>query len=218
MMSGSTLKILAVLSMAIDHAAFFMLDGDTVFYGAMRCVGRVAFPVFAFLITEGFLHTRNRMRYFLLLTGFGMVSEVPWYLLNGADGTHNVMFTLAFGVLALAAIEALREHRALGCCAVLLTAWCAEWSGVDYGWRGVLMITLFYLLGCKGRQPYPSCRMLQLLFTFPLMSHYGVAGALLACGAIMLYDGTRGFIHGKAAKYAFYAFYPAHLLAIRFFL
>lgn len=218
LLNGSALKIIAVLSMVADHCAYYLLDDASVTYEVMRCFGRIAFPVFAFLVAEGFAHTRNRMRYFLSLLLFAFISEVPWYLLNGADGTHNVMFTLALGVLALAAIEALREHRAFGCCAVLLTVWCAEWSGADYGWRGVLMITLFYLLGCKGRQPYLSCRMLQLIFTFPLMSHYGTVGALLACGAIMLYDGTRGFIHGKAAKYAFYAFYPTHLLAIRFFL
>ena len=101
LLSGSALKIIAVVSMVIDHYAYYLMDGNTMAYEVMRCFGRIAFPVFAFLVAEGFAHTRNRMRYFLSLMLFAVVSEVPWYLLNGADGTHNVMFTLALGVAAL---------------------------------------------------------------------------------------------------------------------
>ena len=212
--SGSALKIIAVLSMATDHCAYYLLDESSVAYEVMRCFGRVAFPVFAFLVAEGFAHTRNRMRYFLSLLLFAVISEVPWYLLNGMDGTHNVMFTLALGVAALAAFERLREHRVLCCCSLLLAVWLAAWSGTDYEWRGVLMITVFYLLGMVKNTPVTLRRMLQLLFAFLLMMHYGVIGALLACAVIFLYDGTRGFIHGNVAKYGFYAFYPVHLFLL----
>ena len=211
LLSGSALKIIAVLSMVTDHCAYYLLDESSVTYEVMRCFGRIAFPMFAFLIVEGFAHTRNRMRYFLSLLLFAAISEVPWYLLNGADGTHNVMFTLAFGVAALAVFERLREHRVLCCCSILLTAWLAAWSGTDYEWRGVLMITVFYLLGMVKNTTATLRRMLQLLFAFPMMMHYGIIGALLACAAIFLYDGTRGFIHGIVARYGFYVFYPAHL-------
>ncbi len=61
---------------------------------------------------------------------------------------------------------------------------------------------------------FPSQALLQIIFTFPLMAHYGIAGAMLASAVIFLYDGTRGFIRGNAAKYAFYSVYPAHLLLI----
>lgn len=108
-MSGSALKVIAVISMVIDHSAYYLMEHETLLYEVMRCFGRIAFPVFAFLIAEGFLHTRNRMKYFLQLLGFAIISEVPWYLLNGADGTHNVLFTLALGVLALAAMEAFKR-------------------------------------------------------------------------------------------------------------
>ena len=199
LLSGSALKIIAVLSMVADHCAYYLLDESSVTYD--------------FLVAEGFAHTRNRMRYFLSLLLFAVISEVPWYLLNGADGTHNVMFTLALGMAALAAFERLREHRVLCCCSMLLMAWLAAWLGTDYEWRGVLVIMVFYLLGMVKNTPVTLRRMLQLLFAFPLMMHYGVIGALLACAVIFLYDGTRGFIHGNVAKYGFYAFYPAHLLS-----
>ena len=216
LLSGSALKIIAVLSMVTDHCAYYFLDESSVAYEVMRCFGRIAFPVFAFLVAEGFAHTRNRMRYFLSLLLFAAISEVPWYLLNGADGTHNVMFTLALGVAALAAFERLREHHVLCCCSLLLTAWLAAWLGTDYEWRGVLMIVVFYLFSTIRSMNTPIIlrRMMQLLFAFPLMMHYGVIGALLACAVIFLYDGTRGFIHGNVAKYGFYAFYPVHLFLI----
>ena len=84
--SGSTLKIIAIISMVIDHCAYFLMENGTLLYNAMRCVGRIAFPVFAFLIVEGFGYTHNRKRYFAQLLVFAVISEVPWYLLNGADG------------------------------------------------------------------------------------------------------------------------------------
>lgn len=213
--SGSALKIIAVLSMVTDHCAYFLLDGNTWAYEVMRCFGRVAFPVFAFLVAEGFAHTRNRMRYFLSLLLFAVISEVPWYLLNGADGTHNVMFTLALGVAALAVFERLQKHGALAIAAILLVALSAEISGLDYGWHGIVEILVFHLF--RSKKYCQSTRLLQLAFAFPFMSHYGIIGALLACFIIFLYNGTRGIIHGKVAKYGFYAIYPVHLIIIKLF-
>lgn len=213
--SGSALKIIAVLSMMTDHCAYYLMDGNTWAYEVMRCFGRVAFPVFAFLVAEGFAHTRNRMRYFLSLLLFAAISEVPWYLLNGADGTHNVMFTLALGVVALAVFERLQKHGALAIAAILLVALSAEISGLDYGWHGIVEILVFHLF--RSKKYYQSTRLLQLAFAFPFMSHYGIIGALLACFTIFLYNGTRGIIHGKVAKYGFYAIYPVHLIIIKLF-
>lgn len=88
-LSGSALKVIAMISMVIDHVALYLMEHGTVLYGTMRCIGRIAFPVFAFLIAEGFIHTRSR--YFFTLLDFAVISEIPWYLLDGADGTHNVI-------------------------------------------------------------------------------------------------------------------------------
>lgn len=162
------------------------------------------------------------MRYFLMLVCFGIVSELPWYLLNGADGTHNVMFTLALGVAALTMFDRLCEHGPIAFLSVALTAAAAWWLKTDYDWRGVLMIVLFYILRYRTIRPwlerqhicFPSQALLQIIFTIPLMAHYGLTGAILAGAVIFLYDGTRGFIRGRTAKYAFYAIYPVHLLLI----
>lgn len=217
MLSGSALKVMAVLSMVADHSAYYFLEENTVVYGVMRCFGRIAFPVFALLVAEGYAHTRNRMRYFLSLLAFASVSEIPWCLLNGADGTHNVMFTLTLGVAAMAVFDRLKEHKAVAFASILLAATASAILGLDYGWRGILMIFLFHLfrnLHCCQRTDRQGRRLFQLTFTFPFMAYYGIIGALLACSIIFLYDGTRGFIKGNLAKYGFYAFYPLHLTVI----
>ena len=216
LLSGSALKVIAVISMIADHSAYYFLEENTVAYGMMRCFGRIAFPVFALLVAEGYAHTRNRMRYFLSLLAFAAISEVPWYLLNGADGTHNVMFTLALGVAALVVFERLREYRSLAIVAILLATLSAEVSGLDYGWRGIVVILVLQLF--RNKKNSQSARLLQLAFAFPFMSHYGIIGALLACFVILLYDGTRGIICGEVTKYGFYAIYPVHLIIIKLFI
>lgn len=80
-LSDSALKVIAIISMVADHCAYYLMAEDTMLYEAMRCFGRIAFPVFAFLVAEGSRHTRNRMRYFLHFLGFAAVSELPWFLL-----------------------------------------------------------------------------------------------------------------------------------------
>lgn len=225
-LSGSALKIIAVLSMVTDHCAYYFIEHGIPLYHVMRCFGRMAFPIFAFLIAEGFANTRNRTRYLLTILGFAVISEVPWFLLNGADGTHNVMFTLAFGVVALACFDRLREHRPLCILSVLTVASLAWLSGSDYEWQGILMIFIFYILRRQTIEPwqprskfsFQAQALRQLIFAFPLMATYGIAGAILTSAVIFLYDGTRGFIRGSIAKYAFYAIYPVHLLMIATYL
>ena len=221
-LSGSALKIIAVISMVIDHCAYFLMEHGTPLYEVLRCLGRVAFPVFAFLIAEGFAYTRNRTRYFLTILGFAIISEIPWFLLNGADGTHNVMFTIALGVASLAVFDRLCENRVLCVIALGLILLFAYSTGIDYDWRGVLMIDLFYMLRLHTIVPwkdqnttnYSAQAIRQIIFTFPLMMHYGITGAMLASFVIFLYDGTRGHIKGAIAKYCFYAFYPLHLVIL----
>lgn len=214
-LNGSTLKTIAVISMVIDHCAYFLMTSDTRQYEVMRCLGRIAFPVFAFLAVEGFLHTRNRMHYLHTLLGFAVVSEVPWLLLNGNDGTHNVLFTLALGVTTLIFLDKLiKSNRTLSISVVLVMAYLAYYLGVDYDWRGMLMMAIFFILKSKGASHSPFSRVLQLVFSFPLMMHYGMVGAMLACLVLFMYDESRGFIQGRVAKYGFYGIYPVNFLLI----
>ena len=217
-LSGSALKVIAMISMVIDHIALYLMEHGTVLYETMRCIGRIAFPVFAFLIAEGFIHTRSRYRYFFTLLGFAVISEIPWYLLNGADGTYNVMFTLALGLATLMVLENLLQRSlVLGFLWTLGMAGLASWLGVDYEWRGILIIVASYLFNGYGHS-FTYSRDMQFFCTFALVMYYGITGILLAHFVISRYDGTRGFIHSMLAKYGFYTIYPIHIIVLILFL
>ena len=204
--SGSWLKVIAMLSMFIDHIAYYYGCDNPYLYELMRTVGRIAFPTFAFLLAEGFVHTRNRQKYLISLFAFALLSEIPWMLLNH-DGSHNVIFTLLAGILGLHVIENSKSHWITAIC-VTLIGLATIFSDTDYSWRGFGLVLIFYMF--RGRPE------LQTLFGIPLMYEYGILGVLVAFSVIWLYNGERGFIQGKAWKYAFYAFYPVHLMMIYF--
>lgn len=203
-LSGSWLKVIAILSMTIDHIAYYYGVSNPYVYELMRTVGRIAFPTFAFLLAEGYVHTKNRQRYMLSLFTFAILSEIPWLLLNH-DNSHNVLFTLLTGVIGMYIIDTSRNKWVTVASLVLIgsTTLMAE---TDYSLNGFVLTLLFFMF--RGRPD------LQMLFGLPLMYEYGFMGILMAFAVIFLYNGERGFIHGKAAKYAFYAFYPAHLMLI----
>ena len=202
--SGSWLKAIAMLSMLIDHIAYYYGCDNPYLYELMRTVGRIAFPTFAFLLAEGFVHTRNRQQYLISLFAFALLSEIPWMLLNH-DGSHNVIFTLLAGILGLHVIENSKSHWVTAIC-ITLIGLATILADTDYSWRGFGLVLIFYMF--RGRPE------LQTLFGIPLMYEYGIMGVLVAFSVIWLYNGERGFIQGKAWKYAFYAFYPVHLMMI----
>lgn len=211
-LDGSLLKLLAMLLMLIDHIAHLFRVGAEVtllslgshtltLYEALRYLGRPAFPLFAFLLVEGFLHTRNRRNYAVRLLLFAVLSEIPFNLFCSGRLLYerqNVFFTLLFGFLALCAMEHLEGwRRILGVLGLFLLAFVFR---ADYTWTGYLLILLLYALR-----------------SVPVLRALSVTGILgLPAGAaalpIALYNGRRGFVGGRWLKYAFYAFYPLHLL------
>jgi hypothetical protein len=203
-LSGSWLKVIAILSMTIDHIAYYYGVSNPYVYELMRTVGRIAFPTFAFLLAEGYVYTRNRQRYMLSLFTFAILSEIPWILLNH-DNSHNVLFTLLAGVIGMYIIDTSR-NKWVTLTSLVLIGCTTLMTETDYSLNGYVLTLLFFMF--RGRPD------LHMLFGLPLMYEYGFMGILMAFAVIFLYNGERGFIHGKAAKYAFYAFYPAHLMLI----
>ena len=219
-LSGSALKVIAVLSMLLDHIAivFVSPDGPVWFsalgqqitlYWCMRVIGRMAFPIFAFLIVEGVRHTHDRVRYGINLFVFALVSELPWdRLFYGSWFTmrkQNVFFTLFLGYLAICLFEKLRGRFWLQASSLIALFVVASFLRADYGNKGFCFILMVYALY--------EYRIFQALLTGAglLSSTWFPA---LAYIPLMLYNGKRGFIKGKVLKYAFYAFYPAHMLVL----
>ena len=220
-LSGSGLKILAILTMVIDHigAAFPRSTASVMLhigqkrlmlYTVMRFIGRLSFPIFAFLLVEGFLHTRNRERYGIRLAVFAILSELPWNLLH-ADAwryeTQNVFFTLLLGYLGLCLIERIQKEGGKDPKTIFFLIASFAVSSVlkaDYGSSGFGFILMLYLLRA---QP-----LFQAVVGACFLTSRWQAG--LAFFPIGLYNGKRGFIHGKILSILFYAIYPVHMLIL----
>lgn len=219
--SGSILKLLAVFSMLIDHMAYFLLKNDGTFlqvlctvgsrevtpYFLMRAFGRLAFPIFAFLIVEGFVYTRNRFKYGRNLLLFALMSEIPWNLVHAGTWHHpgqNVFFTLFLGYLGLCCLLYWKEETVKKSIGMLVLLAISFKFRADYGFRGYGFILMLYALR--------SQLLLKSVIGCCMLPGAWMPG--LAFISICLYDGKRGFIQGPVWKYCFYAFYPAHLLVL----
>lgn len=227
--SGATLKWFAIISMLIDHIGAALLapvilgkahylqnvDRYTLIqiYTCMREFGRLAFPIFCFLLIEGIRYTKNRKKYFLQMLLFALVSEVPFDLAFHGKimdwNYQNVFWTLMLGMLAVYAAEYIMlrmpQIRAVWMIILLLLCVVAELTHVDYGATGVVVIVVMWSL-----QKSPVIR--GVLCTLILIVGASVAEWTVVFSFLLIacYNGTRG----KQWKYFFYLFYPAHLLIL----
>lgn len=233
--SGSTLKMIAIITMLIDHIGAVVLgaklletgvdrQGALYFtYWGMRLVGRIAFPIFCFLLVEGFMHTRSRLKYGRNLLLFALVSEIPFNLAISWSlgdtqltygvlypGYQNVFFTLLIGLLCMCGYDA-AERLAKGyqrICAdmaiLVLGMLLADVMHTDYSSTGVLAITLMYAFREK-----PVKRMLAGCIALTAMN-ISECTSFIALFPAKKYNGKRGL----TMKYIFYAFYPVHLFLL----
>ena len=217
-LSGSAIKCIALVTMIIDHIGVVLMknsrivllhtsQGAFTLYTLMRKIGRLSFPLYCFLLVEGFLHTHDRKKYGSNLLLFALISEIPWNLEH--TGTlfyekQNVFFTLFLGFVALCCVEHWREHPREQLAALLMLFLAEMCLQADYGVVGFGLILLMYLLREQ--------RILQAVLGCCFLSSTWVGG--LAFIPINLYNGKRGFIHGKTLKYAFYSAYPLHILIL----
>ncbi len=222
-LNGFHLKLIAICTMLIDHM------GYTLFPGVMwlRCVGRVAFPIFCFLIAEGCVYTHDRKKYALRLLVFALLSEIPFNLMNSGmiwdPYDQNVLWTLLLGALVCWLTDWALKKRTVWAFvltgAVMLAAyWLLEIGNTDYGGWGMLLVAAFY--GVHRAPSGAVVKMIAQAFGLAFFS-LGVMGgylsielwSLAALVPIWLYNGQRGFSN-KAVQYGFYAFYPVHILAL----
>lgn len=201
-MNGFTLKIIAIITMVIDHIGFLFFPEVLLF----RVIGRISFPIFCFLIVEGFYHTRNQFSYLKRLTIFAFLSEIPFDLAFHNSlfclEYQNVFFTLALGLASIFCLEEmnLKPH----CMFYLVILWILSiFLRSDYGFGGVLLISLFYLT-----KEAPFIRFLLSAFIFYLFFGTFELPALLAFIPIALYNGKRG----PTIQMIFYWIYPLHMI------
>lgn len=211
-LDGTVLKLIACLSMFIDHLGAVCFSGMMGF----RIIGRLAFPIYCFLLVEGAVHTHDMKKYILRMGIFALISEVPFdlafYHRLVYTGHQNVFFTLGLGLLAIwfleHPIEQLDIPDVLYKLLVIIAAGLiAEFFNTDYGFTGIAVICVFYYLRGQPQLKYPIAAI--LLAAMGGVEFY----AVLALIPILLYNGQRGR-QTKVMQYGFYIFYPAHLLLI----
>lgn len=215
--TGRLLKWIAMLTMFIDHVGYLFFPNHLIF----RIIGRMAFPIYCFLLAEGAVHTRNRRDYLTRLVLFGLLSEIPFDLaFHGTFlylGGQNVFFTLAFGLLTIVLLdgERLLDVRIA---AVLLCIAGAQLLHTDYGAMGVLCILLFYRIGNAAGSGTLSAFWGKAAAIGVLSMMGGVEFfAFLSLLPIALYNGKRSLrtrSESPLEKYACYLFYPGHLLVL----
>ena len=219
---AAVLKWIAVVTMIIDHfgvAVYAQLDNSVYeTYRLLRYIGRIAFPIYCFLLVEGFFYTRSQGKYILRCLIFAILSEIPFDMAIFGSVFYpkgqNVYFTLVLGLCALWCLEKVRKTKTLWLSyimqVIIVAAFAAlgQYFEVDYHWKGVLFIIMFYY--CRGLQNWVRNVVGVIAFSYEVT-------APLAFIPIQLYNGKRG----KQIKYLFYAIYPIHLLIfgiIRFYL
>lgn len=253
-LSGNTVKMIAIITMFVDHFSKIVLlwftdnvwgplyqSGQMTLEKAQQIdyfirfdlygIGSIAFPLFCFLLTEGFYYTKDKKRYCFLMGVFAILSEIPFDIAfftdySTSEGTYplywgyqNIFFTLLLGLVALWCIEKfpcpsdVKSEKIKGAllqiASVVVAAITADLIHCDYGSMGVLFIVGFYI--CRKNRLYQI-----LMFLFLYMMTTGNQPPLytvISCMVILLYNGTRGKWH---LKYFFYWFYPVHITALHF--
>ena len=234
-LNGNQLKLIAVISMLCDHAAIRLLayglipalyvaGKDTVAecwnqaFWILRSVGRMAFPIYVFLLTEGFCHTRNRRRYALRLGVFALISEIPFDLLVYGKiwdiHSQNVFFTLFLGVLMLTAVDWIGRntdaaHSQYRQMAVVVGAALLAWFlRTDYDAAGIMLIAVLFWFRLT---PDTACLAGFVLMAAAEFRPVYIPGLAVSFFLIRCYNGTRGSWKGK---WFFYLVYPVHLLVL----
>lgn len=216
-LTNNQLKLLAMASMLADHVGKALLPHWTF----LQAFGRLAFPIFAYMIAEGCHHTRNKLRYFLQLFGLAAGCQLVYFFAMGSL-YQSVLVTFSLSVVTIFSGDRFRRKpdllSSLGFAAAIaavlvscffLPRWLPDTDfQIDYGYLGVLLPVAVYFCPTKAKK---------LLFAGVILVAMSLSSgliqwfALLALPLLALYNGRRG---KWKLKYLFYIFYPAHLAII----
>ena len=229
--TSNMLKCLAMILMLLDHLWATIIPGNQ----WMTNIGRIAFPIFAFLITQGYIHTSDFKKYLKRLFIFALISEIPFNLIYTGSLVfpfhQNVLFTLILGLLCINEIDKMKNNKSfknviIGTVKIIVFLLLGTVGFVDYGLTGIFTIIAFYIFrNFKFAWIYQLISLILLYIVFfkgqsvilnifnfeyylPLQSI-----GILSLIPIWLYNGEKG-IDNKKLQYMFYWFYPAHMMLI----
>ena len=216
-LNGNQLKILALIAMTIDHIGCYLYPT----HEWMRIVGRLAFPIFAYMIAEGARYTKNRKKYLGMMFGLGVICQIVYYFAMGSL-FQCILITFTFSIVLIYALDyAIQRKNAEGWIllgllfiAVFFVIYVLPKLlshtdyNVDYGIWGVLFPVFVYL---GGKNKWARLALAAIPLIFLALSYPKQEYALFALVPLALYNGTRG---KWKMKYLFYIYYPLHLVVI----
>ena len=231
--TSASLHIIAMVLMLCDHLWGTIVPGND----WLTCIGRISFPIFAFMIVEGYFHTKNLKKYVYRLLIFAILSEIPFNLAMGSNIFYpmhqNVLwsFLISIGFIhwneRAKASYKLWKQIVTGCVTIILGYVVGLLTMVDFFHAGILTVLVFYFFRQKKWWSYLGQFLCLWYINMELLGGFGYevwlfgksyfllrqGFALLALIPIWLYRGKQGY-HSKAFQYICYAFYPLHLLAL----
>ena len=239
--TSATLKWVALVTMLIDHIGFVIVEWALVhlpldqelyrrIYAAdraMRAIGRAAFPLFVFLLIEGFCYTHDRTRYLIRLILFLVISEIPFDLaISGVmgekqtilfyPGYQNVLFTLSIGFVAMWLLDILfrttmgQVEKVVLLALIVVTALLVAYVlKTDYGAWGVLAVIAGFMAKRRGAAPFWIG--LSIIVILTMMNDHEAWAAVIDLPLLIFYHGKKG---SRGNKYFYYIFYPAHFFIL----
>ena len=234
-MTSFLLKIIAIISMLCDHIGVSIIGH----FSYLLCIGRIAFPIFAFQIAQGYIHTKDIKKYIFRLSIFAIISQIPFMLfeltfMQKISYNLNVIFTLLLGIICLFTFDKLK-NKYLASFIIALIICMAQIIHVDYGAYGVGIIIIFYIfskllmhekisnntkyeigikiLMCISIIFATILNYLDNFIAYPNVINRYIILCVSTCLSLLpicMYNGKQG----PKVKYLFYIFYPLHLLIL----
>lgn len=214
-LTGNQLKLIAAAAMFLDHAGILLFPHIRLF----RVLGRLAYPIFAYMIAEGCRYTRNKLWHFSMLFGLGAGCQLVYYFFSG-DTYLNILLTFSVSVLLIYALQAACGTHRRGLWSAVFAAGVIGAIGldmlvtIDYGFWG--MMTPVFVAFSQGKGKTGSKLPVLMLFVGLLLLAADMGGmqhyALLSLPVVYLYSGKRGKANMKCF---FYIFYPVHLVLLQ---
>lgn len=204
------LKLIAAISMLVDHVGVLFFP-DVIM---MRIIGRLAFPIFAYYIAQGFINTSNINKYILRIFIFSIISQVPFcffaYIIIGNYLYFNVLFTFLLALILLYAVE--NKQYIIGICIAFIPITLEMFMSIDtdYGTYGIIMVLIFYLFREKTIIRNIAIVALTIIHSYLIGIPFYYSVQIYCVLALPIID------HVKKPrivlpKYFFYIFYPLHI-------
>ena len=216
-LTGNQLKLLALLSMTLDHIGVQLFPQATF----LRIAGRIALPLFAYMIAEGCQYTRSRSRYLMSIAALGIVCQLVYFFAMGSL-YQCILITFSLSICLIFLLDHARKKGNLLWLLVSFSALALAWFlseglpgllpgtdyAIDYGFWGILLPVLIYVGKDRHqRLLFTAVGLLCLCLTSGGIQWFCLASLPL----LALYNGTRG---KRKMKYLFYIYYPTHLVVI----